>query len=96
MEYGVLGVVQNVFNIEYGVLGIVITEYGLEYYTEVQDLSYLLEYVSHDPMMAKYKKLTGALIGIVEDYSLVNYMTLNVEVCLIFLLSLTIICYTSV
>ena len=39
--------------------------------------------------MIKYKKLTGALIGIVEDYSLVNYMTLNVEVCLIYLLPLT-------
>ena len=39
--------------------------------------------------MIKYKKLTGALIGIVEDYSLVNYMTLNVEVCLIYLLPST-------
>ena len=67
-------------------------EYGLEYYTEVQDLSYLLEHVTDDPLMVKYKKLTGALIGIVEDYSLVNYMTLNVEVCLIDLLLLTTIC----
>ena len=70
----------------------IIIEYGLEYYTEVQDLSYLLEHVSDDPLMIKYKKLTGALIGIVEDYSLVNYMTLNVEVCFVCLLSLTTIC----
>lgn len=70
-------------------------EYGLEYYTEVQDLSYLLEHVSDDPLMVKYKKLTGALIGIVEDYSLVNYMTLNVEVCFIYLLPLTTICYIA-
>ena len=75
---------------------VVIIEYGLEYYTEVQDLSYLLEHVSDDPLMIKYKKLTGALVGIVEDYSLVNYMTLNVEVCLICLLSLTTIYYIIV
>ena len=56
-------------------------EYELEYYTEVQDLSYLLQHVTDDPLMVKYKKLSGALIGIVEDYSLVNYLTLNVEVC---------------
>ena len=37
--------------------------------------------MTDDPLMVKHKKLTGALIGIVEDYSLVNYMTLNVEVC---------------
>ena len=58
-----------------------VVEYELEYYTEVQDLSYLLQHVTDDPLMVKYKKLSGALIGIVEDYSLVNYLTLNVEVC---------------
>ena len=66
-------------------------EYGLEYYTEVQDLSYLLQHVTDDPLMVKYKKLSGALIGIVEDYSLVNYLTLNVEVCLIFFLLMLIL-----
>ena len=55
----------------------------MEYYTAVQDLSYLLDHMSDDPFVLKHKKLTGALIGIVEDYSLVNYMTLNVEVCLV-------------
>ena len=66
-------------------------EYGLDYYTEVQDLSYLLQHVTDDPLMVKYKKLSGALIGIVEDYSLVNYLTLNVEVCLIFFLLMLIL-----
>jgi len=64
-----------------GILVDMVTEFDLHYYTEVQDLSYLLDHVTDDPFLAQYKKLTEALIGIVEDYSLVNYMTLNVEVC---------------
>ena len=60
-----------------------VTEFDLRYYTEVHDLSYLLDHVTDDPFLAQYKKLTKALIGVVEDYSLVNYKTLNVEVCLL-------------
>jgi len=59
-----------------------VTEFDLHYYTEVQDLSYLLDHVTDDPFLAQHKKLTEALIGVIQDYSLVNYMTLNVEVCL--------------
>jgi len=54
--------------------------FGLDYYTEVMDLSYLLEHLSDSPFFRKYKKLNEALIGLVEDYSLVSFLPLSVQV----------------
>ncbi len=56
------------------------TAFGLEYYTEVMDLSYLLERLPESNFFLKYKKLNEALIGLVEDYSLVSFIPLNVQV----------------
>eukprot|EP00731_Ephydatia_muelleri_P032210 Em0023g717a len=50
--------------------------FGLDYYTEVLELGYLLEHLSDDPFFKKYKKLNEALIGVVEDYSLVSFTPL--------------------
>lgn len=55
--------------------------FGLDYYTEVLDLGYLLEHLSDDPFFRRYKRLNEALIGLVEDYSLVSFIPLNVQVC---------------
>ena len=44
------------------------------------DLSYLLEHLSDSPFFRKYKKLNEALIGLVEDYSLVSFLPLSVQV----------------
>ncbi len=46
------------------------------------DLSYLLEHLPESGFFLKYKKLNEALIGLVEDYSLVSFIPLNVQVCL--------------
>ena len=54
--------------------------FGLDYYTEVLDLSYLLEHLSDDPFFRKYMKLNKALVGLVEDYSLVSFLPLTVQV----------------
>ena len=54
--------------------------FGLDFYTDVLDLRYLLEHLSSNPFFAKYKKLNEALVGLVEDYSLVTFVPLNVEV----------------
>lgn len=54
--------------------------FGLDYYTEVLDLSYLLEHLSDDPFFRRYKRLNDALIGLVQDYSLVSFIPLNVQV----------------
>ena len=56
------------------------TAFNLDYYTEVLDLRYLLEHLSHDPFFQKYKKLNEALIGLVEDYSLVSFVPLDIQV----------------
>ena len=54
--------------------------FGLDYYTEVLDLHYLLEHMSDEPFFRKYKKLNEALITVVEDYSLVSFIPLTVQV----------------
>ena len=59
----------------------VLTAFNLDYYTEVLDLKYLLEHLSDDPFLKKYKKLNEALIGVIEDYSLVSFVPLNIQVC---------------
>lgn len=56
------------------------TAFNLDYYTEVLDLQYLLEHLSDDPFFRKYKKLNEALIGLVEDYSLVSFTPLDIQV----------------
>ena len=56
--------------------------FNLDYYTEVQDLSYLLPYLKEEsPMMRhpKFERLNSAVIELVEDFGLVGYETLAVE-----------------
>ncbi|KAI8981486.1 GPN-loop GTPase [Pilobolus umbonatus] len=53
--------------------------FNLQYYTEVMDLSYLLESLNEDAFGSKYKKLNEALCGLIEDFSLVGFYTLCVE-----------------
>lgn len=54
--------------------------FNLEYYTEVLNLSYLLDDLDEDPFLSKFKKLNKAMIGLVEDYSLVTFHPLNINV----------------
>lgn len=53
--------------------------FNLDFYTDVQDLSYLQEYLDRDPRSAKYRKLTKVLCEVVEDYGLVSFTTLNIQ-----------------
>ena len=56
--------------------------FDLEYYTEVQDLSYLLPHLKDEsPMMRhpKFEGLNNAVIELVEDFGLVGFETLAVE-----------------
>lgn len=55
-------------------------DFSLEYYTEVMDLSYLLESLNADAFGKKYQKLNKALCDLIEDFSLVGFYTLCVEV----------------
>ena len=56
--------------------------FNLDFYTEVQDLSYLLPHMAQEsPVMAnsKFEGLNKAIIEMVEDFGLVAFETLAVE-----------------
>ncbi|XP_066278121.1 GPN-loop GTPase 2-like [Branchiostoma lanceolatum] len=54
-------------------------DFNLDFYTDVLDLQYLFGHLEGDPFFAKYKKLNEAIVGVVEDYSLVTFVPLNVQ-----------------
>ncbi|XP_010493318.1 PREDICTED: GPN-loop GTPase 2 homolog [Camelina sativa] len=53
--------------------------FNLDFYTDVQDLSYLEHHLGQDPRSAKYRKLTKELCSVIEDFSLVNFTTLDIQ-----------------
>ena len=56
--------------------------FELEYYTEVQDLAYLLPHLKDESPMMRHPKFDGlnnAVIELVEDFGLVGFETLAVE-----------------
>lgn len=56
--------------------------FNLDFYTEVQDLSYLLPHLAKEnPIMQhpKFEGLNNAVIELVEDFGLVGFETLAVE-----------------
>jgi hypothetical protein len=55
--------------------------FNLDYYTEVQDLSQLSVLLEQDPRLARFGDLNKAICEIVEDFGLVGFETLAVEVC---------------
>ena len=59
-----------------------LSAFGLDFYTDVLDLGYLLEHLSDDPFFKNYKALNEALVGLIEDYSLVSFTPLSVQVYL--------------
>lgn len=52
--------------------------FGLDFYTEVMDLGRLTELMDDDPFTRRYRRLTAALTGLVQDYGLVSFTPLNV------------------
>ena len=57
----------------------IILEFNLDFYTEVQDLSYLENSLCAS-LPPRFTALNMAMISLVEDYSLVGFETLAVEV----------------
>ncbi|GKZ24100.1 hypothetical protein AbraIFM66951_008913 [Aspergillus brasiliensis] len=56
--------------------------FNLDYYTEVQDLSYLLPHLEAESSRLSHEKfgpLNNAIIDLVEEFGLVNFETLAVE-----------------
>jgi hypothetical protein len=55
-------------------------DFDLEFYTEVQDLSHLALLLERDPRMHRFSALNKAICEVVEDFGLVSFSTLAVEV----------------
>lgn len=53
--------------------------FNLDYYTDVLDLSFLLEALDDNPHTARFRNLNAALVEVVEDFSLVNFIPLSVR-----------------
>lgn len=53
--------------------------FNLDFYADVMDLEYLVEHISADPKMAKYKKLTANLCQVIEDFGLVRFIPMSIE-----------------
>ncbi|KPP63684.1 hypothetical protein Z043_118036 [Scleropages formosus] len=53
--------------------------FNLDFYTEVLDLSYLLEHLAADPFFKKFLRLNEKLAEVIQDYSLVSFLPLNVQ-----------------
>jgi GPN-loop GTPase len=54
-------------------------DFSLDYYTQVQDLSYLLQRLDQDPITFKFRKLSAALCELVEEFGLVGFLTLCIQ-----------------
>ncbi|XP_066148055.1 GPN-loop GTPase 2 [Euwallacea fornicatus] len=54
-------------------------DFGVNFYTDVLDLQYLLEQLDEGAFTKKYKKLNKAIVGLIEDYSLVSFILLDVK-----------------
>ncbi|KAK8961940.1 hypothetical protein KSP40_PGU001634 [Platanthera guangdongensis] len=53
--------------------------YNLDFYTDVEELSYLQYHLDQDPRSSKYRKLTKGLCDVIQDFSLVNFTTLDIQ-----------------
>jgi len=53
--------------------------FSLDFFTDVLDLSYLLETFAKDPILKKYHKLNKAITDVVQDYGLVSFSVLCIE-----------------
>jgi hypothetical protein len=49
--------------------------YDLDYFTDVQNLSYIVQNMKNP----KYQKMNEVIVELIEDYSLVAFLTLNIQ-----------------
>ncbi|ENN70868.1 GPN-loop GTPase 2 [Dendroctonus ponderosae] len=54
-------------------------DFGVDFYTDVLDLHYLLDLLDDGPFSKKFKNLNKAIIELVEDYSLVAFIPVDVN-----------------
>uniref|UniRef100_A0A8C8DF48 GPN-loop GTPase 2 n=1 Tax=Oryzias sinensis TaxID=183150 RepID=A0A8C8DF48_9TELE len=69
--------------------------FNLDFYTEVMDLTYLLDHLATDPFFKKFQRLNEKLAEVIQDYSLVSFVPLNVQVLWISVLKCVGICFLT-
>ncbi|KAH7638972.1 GPN-loop GTPase 2 [Dermatophagoides farinae] len=55
------------------------TDFRLDFYCELTDLNRLVERISDDQRLVRYKKLTEAIASIIENYAIVSFVPLNIN-----------------
>ena len=53
--------------------------FNLDFYTDVLNLSYLVETLDSDRFLTKFKKLNKKICDVVSDYSLLSFIPLNIQ-----------------
>uniref|UniRef100_A0A8C8C6B0 Uncharacterized protein n=1 Tax=Oncorhynchus tshawytscha TaxID=74940 RepID=A0A8C8C6B0_ONCTS len=59
--------------------GLSLLPFNLDFYTDVMDLTYLLDHLAADPFFRKFLKLNEKFAGVIQDYSLVSFVPFNVQ-----------------
>ncbi|GBF89287.1 GPN-loop GTPase [Raphidocelis subcapitata] len=54
-------------------------DFSLDYYTEVQDLSYLVGSMGNDAFSARHRRLSSELCELVSDFGLLSFLPLAIE-----------------
>ncbi|XP_078038450.1 GPN-loop GTPase 2 [Augochlora pura] len=54
-------------------------DFNIDFYTEVLNLKYLLDKLDENPFTSKFKKLNAAFVSLIEDYSLVSFVPLDIS-----------------
>ncbi|PNH07274.1 GPN-loop GTPase 2 [Tetrabaena socialis] len=54
-------------------------DFSLEFYSEVQDLGYLVEAMGTRPFSSRFKKLSQGLCEVIEEYGLVSFTPLAIQ-----------------
>lgn len=68
----------NILDLELYLSSYIHQDFNLDFYTEVQDLSYLENLLN--AQSPRYASLNMAICSLIEDYALVGFETLAVEV----------------
>ncbi|KAA3682362.1 uncharacterized protein DEA37_0006179 [Paragonimus westermani] len=56
-------------------------DFNLDFFTEVLDLQYLIDKINkdRDPFLTKYERLNQALVGLIQDQALVQFLLLDIQ-----------------
>lgn len=55
------------------------TDFGIDFYCELPDLTKLVDQISNDPYLKKYRKLTESFASVIENYGLVSYVPVDIK-----------------